>query len=389
MRICIIGSGIAGLGVAHGLDNICNYKIQIIDSSSGPANESSKLNGAQFDPNCVDRFINRRYNVISTESWKNIVQYPFWILNHIHYNMNCLFNKPLVNEMTTEMKKLGQYNFDLIKQYVPLDKGELWSIYYGNNQQLSVPKLYDKSISGNISIRKEPVYSGSSYDLCNKIVSNLSNTNFSWNTKLKSININNHKIEHIIVMKEGKLEKIFADKFIFCTGSYLGIQTGIPILPIAGTLLEYDNMELNNNPVICSHMQESLIWAKIGNKVRIGGGVEILDNPNPPKKMIIPYLEELKKYKTPNRSHICIRPLTPDGVPYIGSIPGIINGYMVGGLGFWGWTLGFGAGNMLANHISNNTKIPSVFYPNRMLYNKSFIANLQPNVNHYVPYPFN
>jgi glycine/D-amino acid oxidase-like deaminating enzyme len=178
---------------------------------------------------------------------------------------------------------------------------------------------------------------------------------------MKHFITDNSKVTGIeVVNSSNQPEIIQADLFVLCTGAHIGQHTSIPILPITGITTEIDNVKpLLDEPKIAVHTEQKLFWANLGSKIRIGQGIEILRSP-----------DELRKFSTVDEkleSFQRTRAVSPDGLPIIGQVSNNhSNVYMVGGLGFYGWTLGFAAGQILGKHILYKTPIPKSFDSKRL-----------------------
>ena len=86
MKYCVIGAGLAGIGVCHRLAENPNNEVILIEDNQIAS--VGKLNRAQLDPYGVDRFIYDKYSVLSLNSWFNLFKYPNWIINYGFYRFN-------------------------------------------------------------------------------------------------------------------------------------------------------------------------------------------------------------------------------------------------------------------------------------------------------------
>lgn len=346
MHVCIIGAGVAGLGLAHAL-LAADCKVTLIDSSGTVASGgASRMNGAQVDVKGVNHLqaLMTSQTRVSFQSLVSLSFHPRWILEHLKFRA-----QPWTHDSKTKsLRLLAQQNLHFIQTLAPnvLKQGEYWKI-------TSNDKHLPPTLEGHIQKRPTPVWVGSSWEFCKQVALQLSlSSQLDWkpNTTMNHFITQHSKVTGIRVTTNGTISDIQADIFVLCTGAHIGQHTPVPILPVAGTVVEINTPIIQNNPKVVMYNGHQLFWANLGSKIRFGRGVEILKSPDDPRKVSL---------GCEHPSYQRTRAVSPDGLPVIGHVTGRPNNvYMVGGLGFFGWTVGFAAGHLLGEHLVHNTPIP-------------------------------
>lgn len=186
-------------------------------------------------------------------------------------------------------------------------------------------------------------------------------------TKIHDLSITQNTL-HAISTSQGD---IAADAFVLALGSYsqqFAKKAGfsLPVYPLKGYSI---TVPLNTAPaqngapqVSITDIAKKIVYARLGNRLRVAGRVEILGlNNRIPQKAI----EELKIGVTelfPESAQFTddsaispwagFRPTTPTGLPIVGQSP-VSNLYLNVGQGSLGWTLSFGSAELLADTIAH------------------------------------
>jgi D-amino-acid dehydrogenase len=184
------------------------------------------------------------------------------------------------------------------------------------------------------------------------------------NTSVLNFEKNNNKVSAVITDKE----KINCDELVIATGSWLPLITeklGINILLQAGKgySITYNNIEKNlHHPAILVDARTAM--TPMGNDLRMGGTMEISGiNNNILIKRAQAIFKAAKDYypnlpvSFPSTDKIWsgLRPLTPDGLPYIGRHAKYNNIVIAGGHAMLGLSLAAATGK-LVEEIINHTK---------------------------------
>lgn len=174
-----------------------------------------------------------------------------------------------------------------------------------------------------------------------------------------------HQIKAVISNKG----KITADEFILANGAWLPFLTkklGIPILMQAGKgySITYPNYQPNlQYPAIL--VDHRVVTTPVGNDLRLAGTMEI-NAPGSPMmpKRIQAIVDSVKKYypdlnlpyPDKKQSWSGLRPLSPDGLPYLGRHSKYKNLVIAGGHAMLGLSLATGTG-LLVKEIIQQEKL--------------------------------
>ena len=168
-------------------------------------------------------------------------------------------------------------------------------------------------------------------------------------------------------------EKINADEFILANGAWLpslSKKLGIDILMQAGKgySISYENFipQLKYPAILVDHR---VVTTPVGNDLRLAGTMEI-NTPGSPvmPKRVKAIVESVKKYYPdlelpyPDNKQAWsgLRPLSPDGLPYIGRHSKYKNLTIAGGHAMLGLSLATGTGILIKEIIHNEkTSIPT------------------------------
>ena len=351
--ICIIGAGIVGMATAFFL-NHSNLKICVVDKCEDVAKVSSEVNGGQLNPTRVDH-THMYIDPAKTPLWTKIkitLLYPKWTFDYLYYRYQLLKFPPLSAKMTKDIKMAANDTLTCMKEmkWDGLKMGK----------RATLPDITDPLAKNAIFMTDNyNIGTGSSYDLAHLFKKKCQNIDFFFNHTFISFKHNHGYVTEIITDKK----KIVADKYILATG--LGLSKWLSIMPVYGLIRTYPfpHKNLFHTPgiILASMPSRHAYMNIIGNTLRLGGG-----------DLICPYKPNVNAFHLPQwdnhkptREWIGHRPVSPDGVPYIGKLPYYKNVYVNGGHGFWGWTLSLGTAKILSEHILFGKPIPSSFCPYR------------------------
>jgi len=186
--------------------------------------------------------------------------------------------------------------------------------------------------------------------------------NFLLGEEVKSFEKINGKIRSVITRKE----KIETDEIIIASGSWLpevAKLAGIDLLmqPGKGYSVVYENMEKNlHHPSILTEARTAM--TPIDRWLRIGGTMELSGHSDTilPKRVDAIY-NSVKKYypglkieqPQTNKAWFGYRPVTPDGLPYIGRHNRYVNLIVAGGHAMLGVSAAAGTGKLVTEIISH------------------------------------
>lgn len=182
-------------------------------------------------------------------------------------------------------------------------------------------------------------------------------------TEVKNFETGGNIIKAVITNKE----KIIADEFILANGAWLPFLTkklGINILMQAGK--GYSITYKNYNPLLqypAILVDHRVVTTPVGNDLRLSGTMEI-NSPGSPMmpKRVKAIVDSVKKYYPdldlpyPEKQEAWsgLRPLSPDGLPYIGRLSKYDNLVIAGGHAMLGLSLATGTGKIVQEIIEQN-----------------------------------
>ena len=140
----------------------------------------------------------------------------------------------------------------------------------------------------------------------------------------------------------------------------LGIR--LPIYPVKGYSITLPVGQWNGAPVIpMADTGRHIGITRLGDRIRVAGTAEFAGNDrslNPKRigNLRRFFLDVFPDYPDPSAGEAWtgFRPMTPDGIPYLGETP--VQGlYLNTGHGHLGWTMSCGSGQALAHLISGES----------------------------------
>ena len=189
-----------------------------------------------------------------------------------------------------------------------------------------------------------------------------SGVKFLLNTEVKGFEKTSGRIHSIITDSE----KLDADEIIVANGSWMASvakMAGIHLLmqPGKGYSIVYENLEKNlRHPAILIEARTAM--TPIDRWLRIGGTMELSGHNNNilPKRAMAIY-DSVKKYfpslnisqPDPQKAWYGYRPVTPDGLPYMGKHGKFSNLSFAGGHAMLGVSLAAATGKLIEQTLSN------------------------------------
>lgn len=407
MHICILGAGIIGVTSAYRLLKE-GHQVTLIDERKQVGEGTSHSNGAQLsysyvaplaDPSILH---NLSYYLFSKESPLTLrpkldpAQWT-WM---VQFLKAC--NTKKAHQTTIDLLRLAFYSRDTLHQIQSLHQlkfdhrvaGKL--VMYtdpealqGAQKQLDFQAQYgcsQKILPLNECIDIEPalananrpwvggVYTpneevGDCALFCEQLYEVMkTNPNFTFmgSTKITGLTISQNTLRSVSTSQG----EITADSFVLALGSYsqrFAKQAGfsLPVYPLKGysitVPLHNEQAQTGAPQVSITDIAKKIVYARLGDRLRVAGRVEILGlNDHIPQRAI----EELKTGVSelfPQSAQFTddsaiepwtgFRPATPTGLPIIGKSP-INNLFLNVGQGSLGWTLSFGSAEILADTIA-------------------------------------
>ena len=353
--VCIVGAGIIGMSTAYFLSKK-SLKICIVDECDDVAMVTSKVNGGQINPHRIDHL--EVYAKGKATLW-DIVKiglfYPIWGLNHMHYRRKLRLNKHLSWKMTRDIQSAATQTFLQMKKMQ-------WDGLKIGKRAILDDMVDPLKPCKKLAIDEYPIATGSSHALAQFMKKKMTpRTDFFFNHRFKSFVHHRGKVSEIITVRGN----IKPDTFIVTMG--LGLSRWFPLLPIYGLIREYpfsrSTLFNTKHILIASMPKHHAYMSVVGDVLRVGGGDIIA----PIKPTAAAFHLPRWKNSAPQREWIGCRPVSPDGMPIIGKLPGFKNVYVNGGHGFWGWTLSLGTAKILAYHVVHRRYIPFTFSTERFI----------------------
>ena len=399
-KIVIIGGGIIGLCTAYYL-NEKGHNVTIVDKSDMNSG-TSYVNAGYLSPSHL-------IPLASPDSLKNGLKWMFdsksplyikprfslsllnWMYAFAKSSSNYHVNKsiPLIKDITLlsqqlydEIKQKSYFNFHYEKKgLLMLCKSQKYldsesklvdtAVSHGLNAKM-VTKSDLKKIEPNIEIDAI----GRSYFKCaipatpNEFMSEMkkylkiSGVKIIKNTKITDINIKNGIIKNINSFEN----KIYADEFILCAGSWsnlLSKKLNLNLLLQAGKGYSINILDKTKITIPAILSEAKVAVTPMNGFTRIAGTMEIAGiNKNISKarvdtivKLSKNYYPDLKIKSTDiNNASSGLRPVSPDGLPYIGRSSKCDNLIIATGHAMMGWSMATATG-LIVSEILEKKKL--------------------------------
>ena len=398
MRITIIGGGIIGLCSAYYLQKK-GYQITVIDK--GDINDGCSFGNSGYV--CPSHFTPLASPGIIAQGirWMMSATSPFYIKPRFNYDLAkwCVSfwrnsnaatvekNAPHLYNLLTLSRKLTSDIKNEIGNSFDMEEKGILMLYKTTAIEQHEKELADKSatfglktqiLNGDEVQALEPaqkvdvlggvLYTDDAHLHPGKLMKALYNdlerkgVNFMTRTSVVSFEKQHNKVTSVITDK-GKLE---TDELVLSTGSWLPLvsrKLGVHILlqPGKGYSLTFNNINGNlNYPSIL--VDRRVAMTPMGRDLRMGGTMEISGiNNNLLVKRAEAIYNAAKSYypdlpvRFPETNQIWngLRPLSPDGLPYLGRPKQYKNVVIAGGHAMLGLALAAGSGKVVEEMTSN------------------------------------
>ena len=399
-KIVIIGGGIIGLCTAYYL-NEKGHNVTIVDKSDMNSG-TSYVNAGYLSPSHL-------IPLASPDSLKNGLKWMFdsksplyikprfnlsllnWMYAFAKSSSNSHVNKsiPLIKDITLlsqklydEIKQKSYFNFHYEKKgLLMLCKSQKYldsesklvdtAVSHGLNAKM-VTKSDLKKIEPNIEIDAI----GGSYFNCdfhttpNEFMSEMkkylkiSGVKIIKNTKITDINIKNGIIKNINSFEN----KIYADEFILCAGSWsnlLSKKLNLNLLLQAGKGYSINILDKTKITIPAILSEAKVAVTPMNGFTRIAGTMEIAGiNKNISKARVDTIVKLSKNYypelniKSTDVNNVSsgLRPVSPDGLPYIGRSSKCDNLIIATGHAMMGWSMATATG-LIVSEILEDKKL--------------------------------
>lgn len=400
MNIVVIGAGIIGLTTAYYLRQD-GHQVTVLEKNSGAGEEASYANGAQLS-----------YNFVTPLAEPSVLKkLPFWLTDKnapLHFKIRpdmdqwrwglkflSLCRTNVARQYTLSLLKLALESRQLYHELMSneqLDcnfssKGKL--LIYGNEESLNAaarqlqfqahhggdkyqqlsreeclelePALIpsQQTIFGGLFMPNED--SADSYKFCQEIYLRLKDdVHFMFNTDVTKLNVSAGKITSLqTAAGELKFDAYVLANGIGTQSLLKGHQANPLVYPLKGYSLTYTLSQESEAPLCSvSDIANKVVYARLGNRLRVAGMVDVGDASKDLKNHRIDLLKKQVATFFPNLRASCdpvcwagLRPARPSSSPLIkqGSLRNLWLNIGHGSLGF---TLSTGSAKLLADRIA-------------------------------------
>ncbi|WP_230533847.1 D-amino acid dehydrogenase [Microvirga roseola] len=413
MKIVVIGAGIVGLTTAYYLSRD-GHSVTVVDGGDGAGLRSSKANGAQLS-----------YSFVSPLADPAVLpKIPSWLLGRksplsfrpkadpdqwrwlFAFLKACRASK--AQKTTAELLQLGVYSRSLVHELVAREKprfefgssGKLlvyqdaksftaaqsqveFQASLGCRQMLLTPQQclerepslegIGKTIAGGIFTPTEDA--GDCLQLCTELerimASRAQPVAFRYKTKVEGLRIEQDQIAGLRTSQGD----ITADAYVIANGvgaQHLARQVGIDpyVYPLKGYSLTYELGPDSQAPkASVSDLRNKVVYARLGNRLRVAGMVDIGDTTMSIARHRIASLRQNVGRFFPHLNPIGepepwagLRPARPDGKPIIGATR-FKNLWLNVGHGALGFTLAAGSSGLLADQMAGRpSQVPAAIF---------------------------
>jgi D-amino-acid dehydrogenase len=406
VKVVILGAGVVGVTAAYYLQKD-GHEVTVIDRQDGAGLETSFANGGQISPSQAYPWAAPEVPFLMLK-WLGRNDAPLlyrmrldprlWIWS-LQFLLNCTPGNFMKN--TVKNLRMSLYSRSLLPEirretgieYDCLEKGILQ--IYREQKELDKAAKFNEALAklgcahevldADGVRRLEPAYNSSPDKVIGGIYTAVDESGdafkfsqelskyaasqgveFRYGETIKSLNKAGSKIASVTTDKG----IISADTFIMSMGSYsplflrpLGISA--PIQPVKGYSITVPTAGHNGAPTISlTDNDHKLVFSRVGERMRVAGTAEFNGYDTEMNEGRVTSLRDVAQKLFPNAGDYAetefwtgLRPMTPDGVPIIGSTP-YENLYMNTGHGTLGWTMCASSGQLTADLVAGRT--PSV-----------------------------
>lgn len=411
MKVAVLGSGIIGVSTAWWLSQH-GHDVVVIDKQPGPAQETSRANGAQI-------------SVSYAEPWAN-PQAPLKLLKWIFKDDAPLLFRPQldprqwlwglmfmreclparVSSNIRAMVRLAEYSRSTLQHmrreldidYDHLEKGILNfyrdpAEFEASQKMAGVMRDYGvdrRIVSTDEVVAIEPALApmrhcivggdytaedetGDAYLFTTALAERAaqSSVQFQYNTQVTRLLAVGGQISGVeIIDPDGMYSTIKADAYVAAMGSYTPLLVsplGVPCLiyPTKGYSATFTILDTDAAPTVSvTDGANKVVYSRLGNQLRMAGTAEMSGYSRSLNTGRCDHMVKLAHELFPSvldfanaRFWSGLRPSTPSNVPLVGRTK-IRNLYLNTGHGTLGWTMGVGSGRALADLISGRKPEP-------------------------------
>lgn len=403
MRTLVLGAGVVGVSTAYWLAR-AGHKVVVIDRQSGPGLETSFANGGQISASHADPWAGPG-TPLKALKWLGREDAPLIIRPRLDFTMfgwclrflaNCTAARNRINTerilrvAVYSRQCLAQIRADTNIQYDQAERGILHVYSDPREFAASVPKAELMSRYGCIRevldvdgcIAREPALAESRHKLVGgtfspddesgdayKFTAGLADickmlgVQFRYRTRVRRLLANRNHILGVVT-DGGTLNADDYDLFVLAMGSYtplllkpLGVR--LPVYPAKGYSVTIPDAGGDGAPrVAVIDDERKIVYSHLGDRLRVAGtaeltGYDLTLREARARSILDAAMDLFPHCGDPARAEFWtgLRPTTPDSTPVIGRTR-FDNLLLNTGHGTLGWTMGAGAGRVVADLAS-------------------------------------
>lgn len=401
MRIAILGAGVIGVTTAYELSRNPSNDIVVIDQATDVATEASGVNAAMIAPGHAYAWASPKVPMIllkslyrNDQAFRIRLQFDldFWkwtmlflrqcnnadaIRNTIAKHALCAYSQKRLGIVAEEtgieynrvqngllylcrkthtMRAAAEHSVilkDQGQQLEVLDADEVVDLEpaFRNSKSKIAGAIYcPTDETGNAQI-----FTRELADICEN-----AGVRFQFSTKIQSLNMSKKHINHVET-SNGPIE---ADLYIISLGAYTPLllkplNIYLPIYPVKGYSVTFPAPQSQELIKIGTVDEDNLVaFSPIGDALRATATAEFTGYKLAHKPANFKAMLSAVKDLIPNAANFerptfsaCLRPMTPQGTPYIGAT-NVNNLFINSGQGHMGWTMACGSAKIAADLIA-------------------------------------
>jgi D-amino-acid dehydrogenase len=399
MKICVLGAGITGLTAAYCLAKR-GHDVTVVDQCSGPGQGASFGNGAQLsyayvaplaDPSVWKNLPAYLLKRDSPLQWKPRFDSAQWqwlarflqvctpsasrsataeLLRLAFYSRACL--QALQSELQLDfgLRTAGKLVMvDSLKALVVAERQVDFQRTLGCVQRIVTPSEcveIEPALAHAVARWAGGVYTpgeqvGDCAAFCRQLADAIRvrypNTQFRFNTKLTGAVVEHGRV----VNWQSDQDEVVADAYVLAMGAASAalaatLDLQLLVYPLKGYSVTLDATE-GAPHVSITDLHRKVVYARIGNRLRVAGRVEIVGGDcSIDERKCSALVNDARELFPDLKATLSIdawagsRPATPTGIPIIGRSP-VRNVFINTGHGALGWTLACGSAQLLAHQI--------------------------------------
>ena len=407
MRLIIIGSGLAGLTAAYFLARE-KVDVTVIDRAEGPGLETSLANGALLAPSSVAPWNSPGLPGLLLRSFARerapVLIRPSQVFSMAGWSFRFLVNARASPHRRATLKNtaLARYSRQVLGELMQQEsiefgfqatgalclyrdktslrtamaQAELVAHAGVRHERLEVDGIVElepelepisKDLKGGLYFPEDAL--GDAYDFCRGLhkLCEREGVKFRFSETVTKL----HSQAGCLTQLQTERDTHRADAYLVAAGSYsaslvasLGLR--LPVRPAKGYSITLPRAALKTRHPVLDRDQH-IVVTPLGDQLRVAGTAEFagfdrhlrarrIDNLIHQFGKVYPrHAASLRREQI--REWVGLRPMTPDGLPFLGATP-ISNLYLNTGHGPIGWTLACGSGRSVADVILGRT--PSI-----------------------------